>query len=967
VKTVDELWGLLHQAEQMPWGAAQIALLEQVLRHADASGDRELQYAARMLGTSAYVYGGEVAKSFVTFSWCLSDFDSDPAPFHQRSQHHLLWHFKYMISALTKFPEVPLARTYAVLDDMERRYREGGHSPQAVYKHRYLVADHVGDQPAADSWYERWNTTPRDNLSDCAGCDPTTQVAHLSDRGRDEEAVALAGPVLAGRLTCSEQPQGILSALLRPYARTGRAEEAADAHRRSYRLMRPRLADLWDIGDHIGFCARTGNENRGLEILQRHIDWLDRAPSPAAGMHFAASSALLLRRLSDLGHGDVPVHRHDKEDIAAAKLADELARFATDLSLRFDARNGTTTQSELIAAELEAESYPQLVLSPSARRTPAPKAAPEPEPPAPLPADPEELLDLGEQLSRDGRYAELPALLAALDEQLPESAALARARRDELAGRLEFELTADSGPAVATLTGVEARYRAVGDEGRALAVSSVIGVLLAGRGDFDEGMARVEADVAYRERAVRPEEVRAYAVALSRRCIVLNIADRHREALTALEPAIEQAARLGDPALDATLGWHRAQTLAMLGQLYEAEPVAREVLEFYRAKGLRRRTAEAALLYGRIVTDPAVRFAAFSEAIAVGEPSVQTDSRFLRAVALMELRRPGEAIDDYVEAVALATESGNEAAAGVFQQGLAQAYRAAGRHVEAAEVAEEAAATLTRLGHTEDAFSVRYQLAGIYRSLADSDGAVAIYRELIDEVADNPAGRAQLREELGDVLYKVDRDAEAAVRYGEAVEDLHTAGLLTDEVRLLRRRMTALHWADDVPAAEAAMELATQRHAELPPGDAAEPAMVWERAMLCFEFAALLAARGRHQEAVRWLTGPDGGAEAERNRPRWWPGGGQDVQKDKAAPAEQLRSIGDVGAAERVEALLGQALRESGEVVAAEKLLRRLVDGMDPGARSRPEAAYQWAATLDALGRPEQAETVRRREGLDKS
>jgi tetratricopeptide (TPR) repeat protein len=141
--------------------------------------------------------------------------------------------------------------------------------------------------------------------------------------------------------------------------------------------------------------------------------------------------------------------------------------------------------------------------------------------------------------------------------------------------------------------------------------------------------------------------------------------------------------------------------------------------------------------------------------------------------------------------------------------------------------------------------------------------------------------------------------------------------------------------------------------------------MVWERAMLSFEFAVLLAARGRDAEAVRYLTGGlNPGAES---RPRWWPGDSRDVEKGMAAPAEQLRSIGDAGAAEQVEVLLGKALRESGEVAAAEKLLRRLVDGMDPDARSRPDAAYQWAATLDALGRTEQAEAVREREGLDQS
>ena len=84
--------------------------------------------------------------------------------------------------------------------------------------------------------------------------------------------------MLAGRLTCSEQPQGILTTLLLPYLRTGRLEQARDAHRRAYRLHRPNLADLGDIADHIEFCALTGNEARGLEILERHLGWLDRAP-----------------------------------------------------------------------------------------------------------------------------------------------------------------------------------------------------------------------------------------------------------------------------------------------------------------------------------------------------------------------------------------------------------------------------------------------------------------------------------------------------------------------------------------------------------------------------------------------------------------------------------------------------------------------------------------------------------------
>ena len=116
-------------------------------------------------------------------------------------------------------------------------------------------------------------------------------MSHLVARGRDEEALALAEPVLNRQLTCTEQPQGILTKLLLPYLRTGRLAEAADAHRRAYRVVRGNLADLDDIAEHVLFCARTGNAPRGLELVERHLGWLDKAPSPIMTPCSAASAA----------------------------------------------------------------------------------------------------------------------------------------------------------------------------------------------------------------------------------------------------------------------------------------------------------------------------------------------------------------------------------------------------------------------------------------------------------------------------------------------------------------------------------------------------------------------------------------------------------------------------------------------------------------------------------------------------
>src|SRR5437762_382148 len=401
---------LISEAENAPYGAGKIALAEEAIRHADALDDRELRFDARMAGTAAYQMGGEPAKAFVTFSWCLAEYDRDPAAFDPWDDELLRWHFKWVVAGLRKFPEVPLARTHAVLDDMERRYRLGGHSMHAVYMLRWRLAHHVGDAVAAERWYVKWCAAPRDENSDCKGCDPTSKVEHLAGRGRDEEAIALAEPVLAGRLTCAEQPQAMLTELLLPYLRTGRLDQARDAHLRGYRGVRRNLADLGEVGQHVEFCALTGNEVRGLEIVERHLDWLERAPSPYAAMNFASSAALLLRRLAAAGRGDLAVRRGSGE-VSVAALAAELTAVARDLANRFDARHGTGHQGALVEARLAAlplvDRLPLSAVDRAAARPPT-LAGPQPAPAA-YPDDPAELFDLVERLHRLGRVAEAAA------------------------------------------------------------------------------------------------------------------------------------------------------------------------------------------------------------------------------------------------------------------------------------------------------------------------------------------------------------------------------------------------------------------------------------------------------------------------------------------------------------------------------------------------------------------------------
>ncbi|MEV7228378.1 hypothetical protein AB0M79_15330 [Polymorphospora sp. NPDC051019] len=968
MSSTDDLWRMLDQITGMPWGAGQIAAVEQLVQRADAAEDPHLAFAARMLATNAYVYGGEPAKSFVTFSWCLTEFDREPRPYHERHAHTLFWYFKYMANALVNFPAVPLVRTYGVLDDMERRYRAGGHSVQAVHKYRHRVARHIGAADEAEEWYRQWVTAPRDQLSDCAGCDPTSQVSYLAQLGRDEEAVALAEPVLAGRLTCSEQPQAILTALMLPYLRTGRTEQARDAHRLAYRRHRRHLADLGEIGEHVEFCAVTGNDTRGLEIVERHLEWLDRAPSPAAAMRFAAAGALQLGRLATAGPaggaaGELSVHRRAYGDRPAADvpvgvLAAELAATAKELGAQFDARNGTTEQSEQVVRWLTAEPVVDyLPLSASLRRRvsapgtgPAPAAGPaasDPgtgdvaparapyDGPVPVPAEAtvDELLDLAEELWRTHRPAGMAEVLAAFDDRFADTDLPARAlaRRSEMRAAQLFG-AGDRAGSIAANREAMARYRDLGDTVLAEVVAGRLGPLLHESGSADEGMVLSRGAV---EHLDRHGNARQRAAASLRLAALLSRTQAGEEAL-ALIDRVDLAAA-DDPYLSVQAALHRTQLLGQLGRQEEYGPAAEHAYRVSRELGISEYLVPAAIWYAQSVDDPAERVAICDEALPVAPAEALLPLRVTRGQALLATGRPAEAVDELVEAVALCVE---QDADGIdyLRFDLANAYRLAGRLGEAAEVAEEAVAGLDRAGRQADADQSRYLLAGIYRGLDEPEPALALLDQLAENLdgPDNLPGRGQMLEEAGDILYDTDRDSLAAQRFAAAAEAYRLAGLPQHELRARRREAAALLWSPDVPGALAAVGRAERVAAGLTAGEPVEPAVVWELSMLADTAARVLAQSGQLDEALDRLAGvPD-----------------------------KLRSIEAFGEAAQVEVFGGELLLDSGRPAQAEPVLRRVLGGLPTGSDPARRTAWLLARALDQLDRSAEADALRAEHGL---
>ncbi len=936
----EHLWRLLRQAEELPFGSARTALVTQVIADADAGGYGHLSFHARMVATTSYVFGGEPARSFDTFAWCLAEFDRDPQA-HQTSRLDLLWQFKSAVTALLGEPDVPLSRVLETLADMERRWREGGHSPHAVYSLRHTVARHIGDEAAAAHWYDRWVGSERDQLSDCAGCDPGRRVRWLSRYGRWAEAIEVAAPVLDGRSTCSEQPQGILTDLLEPYLRLGRLAEARDAHRRAYRSLRGNLAALSEIGDHLWFCGLSGNRERGLEIVERHLPWLDTPPSPESAMRFAARAALVLRQVAAVdARRTVSRPRHGERRVAVGALAEELAEMSVRLAARFDARNGSGYQSMRNRAVLDAQPVAgEVPLTVPARRPPDRPARLAPALSVPAELGPDDLLDLAEQHYRRGEFPAAYAHWQAFDDRYATAAlsTLQRARRADGYG-LEAANTGDLPSAETAWRSAIGLYAETGDELRRQTARGRLGLAYCVTERGEAGLPMVEETTTYLL-AHGPLDRRAGAfMSLS---AAYGATGRHEDGLDALDRAEEFVAASPDPNVRIRLLIDRAQHLGAAGQVDGSREAALEGVRLARLAGFREGLARASWILGLAAEfehDPQAAVAAYDDALeAVEEAAFERQIRRHRATLLAGSPRAAEAVDDLLDALAVDLAAGDTLGANALRHQLAIAYLNAGRDLDAAETAEAAVAAFDDDGDPH-AHAVRHLLATANVRLGQHDEAIGLL-EVVEAhclAMGNPAGAAQMSEEIGDILDKLDRDAAAAARFAAAAERYREADLPVDTVRARRRYATSLLWARDPAGALAALEEADLLSADLPASG--DPAAAWERAMLGYDGAKILSHNGRPADAaVR-----------------------------AAAAAARFRGIEALAEAAHTEALRGELLIQAGQPAVAEQALRyALADLPDQDSEeARQRMADLLAEALTAQGREEEAAAVRAAHGI---
>ncbi|GAB2826452.1 hypothetical protein GCM10022221_25610 [Actinocorallia aurea] len=352
----------LDEQDGGPGGELYVEAMRAILPDAEALGDPGLLFRVRLSFTWAMRYrplpdgeGDFFAEVLPLLRTCLLAWHADPHLFDP-GDVTAMWNQLFLVvdAYIWLYPQ-PAPRIHRLLDELARHCPpDAGATRHAIDNYRMKTEARRGDVEAVERLWSRVrrHPVPTEHLRGEAA--ETWAVMWLR-LGRPDRAVELLAPRMAG-------PHGDLRTddLVVPFLREGRLAEAAAAHQRVY--ARPGMK-VEDTAAHLEFCALTGNEERGLDVLHRNLGHVTGRVSSVEHTWTAAAAALLCQRVMARDLDRQWFWQCDCADprcdfLAAwsySALASRLYWEAVDRALRIDELNGTASLSERILALLHAE------------------------------------------------------------------------------------------------------------------------------------------------------------------------------------------------------------------------------------------------------------------------------------------------------------------------------------------------------------------------------------------------------------------------------------------------------------------------------------------------------------------------------------------------------------------------------------------------------------------------------------
>lgn len=291
----------LDPADGGPGGTGYVEAMRALVPHAEALGDPGLLFTVRLSFSWALRFkpledkgsGAFFGEAVPVLRRCLLMWHAEPHLFDADDVRAMWNQFFLNVDVYTWLYPEPADRIHRFLDELEKycpptrvwtRY--------AIEYHRMIVDARRGDVGAVERRWHRLRAQgdPDEHFHlDGKACQESRMWQRL---GRNDRALEVLAPLAAGQV--SARGQEFADDLIMPYLRAGRLDEAVVAHQRTY--ARPGMK-LEDVAGHLEFCARTGNEERGIEVLHRNLNYFANDVTSVESMWTAAAGALLCRQV----------------------------------------------------------------------------------------------------------------------------------------------------------------------------------------------------------------------------------------------------------------------------------------------------------------------------------------------------------------------------------------------------------------------------------------------------------------------------------------------------------------------------------------------------------------------------------------------------------------------------------------------------------------------------------------------
>lgn len=279
-------------------------ILLQALRLAESLQDAQATTKIRGEYIECLNFQGRIAEGYPHFSILISQLDEPNTNLGTLEKLSILWKYKWFLSSLPKFPNIPKAQILDILGDMERRYLQYSALTQStVYFYKDAVYSDMGDLETAQECRAKYEASEIIDfnfltLSDCDACINDSKVGNYLLAGHWEQAIQFAQPILSGEKKCESVPKRTYFKVALAFVKMGQMDEAALYFEKGMQLLKDERIELDMHRRSICYLVYTGQWERALAVFERHFLEALNVLHKSDTFHFYSAGVLLFRYIA---------------------------------------------------------------------------------------------------------------------------------------------------------------------------------------------------------------------------------------------------------------------------------------------------------------------------------------------------------------------------------------------------------------------------------------------------------------------------------------------------------------------------------------------------------------------------------------------------------------------------------------------------------------------------------------------